>query len=119
MVGGRGRGKSADEPRVRDIIPDFVAITRRHECRVTLFIIPRDKHICASLPYRAGSTLATAVSCPAYFLDERILPSTLPLFNVQLADASPVHASYAHIMVSEIAAFIAAYNFIRFRKSLA
>jgi len=28
MVSGRGRGKSADEPRVRDIIPDFVAIAR-------------------------------------------------------------------------------------------
>lgn len=26
MVGSGGRGKSADEPRVRDIIPDFVAI---------------------------------------------------------------------------------------------
>lgn len=58
MVGGRGRGKSADEPRVRDIIPDFVAIAWHHERQVTLFIIPRDKHICASLPCRAGSTPA-------------------------------------------------------------
>lgn len=54
MVGGRGRGKSADEPCVRDIIPDFVAIAWRHECQVTLFIIPRDKHIYASLPYPRG-----------------------------------------------------------------
>lgn len=56
MVGGRSKGKSADEPRVRDIIPDFVAIAWRHERQVTLFIIPRDKHICASLLCRAGLT---------------------------------------------------------------
>ena len=28
MVSGRGRGNSAHEPRVRDLIPDFVAIAR-------------------------------------------------------------------------------------------
>lgn len=55
MVGGRDQAKSTDERRVRDIIPDFVVIARRHGRRVTLFIIPRDKHICASLLCRAGS----------------------------------------------------------------
>lgn len=40
-------------------------------------------------PCRAGSTPTTAGSCPVHFLDERISPSTSPLFNAQLADASP------------------------------
>lgn len=41
----------------------------------TLFIIPRDKHICASLPRRArGIHAGRATSRPVHFLDERISP---------------------------------------------
>lgn len=103
MVGGRDQAKSTDEPRVRDIIPDFVVIARRHGRRVTLFIIPRDKHICASLLCRAGSTPTTAGLRPVHFLDERISPSTSPLFNAQLADASPMLLTHIQDVLKMVA----------------
>lgn len=70
----------------------------------TLFIIPRDKHICASLPRRAGINAGLR---PVHFLDERISPSTSSLFNTQLATTrAPVHIflrSYAlEITVSDM-----------------